>query len=79
MASTPSQETALNLHHADEEHHGEDGKEEDPADLAVAPILPEEALSESPLLPARRSSQQRSCGKVGPARPSAEDRIMPTA
>ena len=82
-ASIRSRETAPNLHHEDEVHHAEDEKEEeDPEDLAT-PVPPDKALSESLRLHRRihacRNNQQRSCGKVGRARHSAEDRIMPAA
>ena len=79
-ASIRSREIAHNLHHADEVHHVEDEKEkeEDPEDPAT-PVLPEKAPSESLRLHRRihacRNNQQRSCGKVGRARHSAEDRI----
>ena len=76
-ASIHSRETALNPHHVDEEQPEEEEEGPDPEDRAVAPTPPEEAPSELHLLPAHRSSQQRICGKVGPARPSAEDPIMP--
>ena len=74
MASTPSRGTALNLHHADEEQQPkEEAEEVDPEEQAVALILLGKALSES-LPPHRRTSacRKRSCGEVGPDRPSAE-------
>ena len=72
MALIPSQGTALNPHHADEEQQPqEEAEEADPEEQAVAVILLGDALSES-------ACRKRSCGKVGPERPSAEAPTRPS-
>ena len=77
MASIPFQGTVPSPHHVDEEQQPEEEAEEaDPEEQAVALILLEEARLGSRRLPARRNSHQRSCGEVGPDRPSAEAPTM---
>ena len=78
MASIPSRGIALNLHHADEEQQPkEEAREADPEGQAVDLKRLEKALLGSRRLPARRNNHRRSCGEVGPDRPSAEAPTMP--